>query len=203
MALSTPRGPETQGGVKASSHTHTRCGGSVPVLLDSGEQPALHVPVAETAQQSGQDGALRDPLTLDVRPGGQDAGGSRPQQASHSLQTQVRSDHARRPQTRRQSMYAGHAHRPHMHEDTPCADHACRHTRTETTHPYAPHTGGHVNQGSSCAPTKPCQCLLIPATVHMGPTHFHEDHGRQRSGRCLSRGGVGVTGMAFSTEKVL
>lgn len=41
----------------------------LPVLLKPGEHPALHVSVAQAAQQGGQDGALGDPLTLDVKPG--------------------------------------------------------------------------------------------------------------------------------------
>ena len=45
---------------------------AVPVLLDSREELVLHVPIAEAAEQGGQDGALGDPLTLDVGPGGQD-----------------------------------------------------------------------------------------------------------------------------------
>ena len=70
--------PADTGPRPPTQHQHR----AVPVLLDSGKDLILHVPVAEAAEQSGQDGALGDPLTLDVGPGGQDLVSRR---ASHGL----------------------------------------------------------------------------------------------------------------------
>lgn len=61
----------------------------LPVLLESGEHPALHVSIAQAAQQGGQDGALGDPLTLDVKPGGRHG----QKDGAHVHITDMRTDH--------------------------------------------------------------------------------------------------------------
>lgn len=87
----------------------------LPILLKSREHPALHVSVAQAAQQGGQDGALGDPLTLDVKPGG-----------------------------RRGQKGGAHVHitfmcADHTHMQTRCLEHINMHTpyteRTQITHP--------------------------------------------------------------------
>lgn len=58
----------------------------VPVTLDPGEESVFHVPVAQAAEQRGQNGALWDPLTLDVGPGGKtrsEGGRTRPLLCTH------------------------------------------------------------------------------------------------------------------------
>lgn len=101
----------------------------LPVLLESGEHPALHVSVAQAAQQGGQDGALGDPLTLDVKPGG------------------------RCGQTGRGHVFISDTRADHMHVQTRCSEHTnmrTPHTQgTQMTHlPVKPGHGGLSTWGS-------------------------------------------------------
>lgn len=98
-----PRASRSEGALSA-------CGGRreqrglrgrlLPVPLDPGEQPALHVPVAQAAQQGGQHRALGDALALHVGPGApRRAGGAQVHVAATRAQT-ARTAPAHRPRSR-------------------------------------------------------------------------------------------------------
>lgn len=112
---------------------------AVPVLLDSREELVLHVPIAEAAEQGGQDGALGDPLTLDVGPGGQDV----------------------------VSRWAGHGE-PHVHVIHTCTDTATRTHRCAHTTPTWGNANQHICHTPHEALPHACPATRGTTPLHEG-----------------------------------